>query len=126
MVYRMVACTASRCHGVTVSRCHGAMVPWCHGVVAASAVQVYNTFVFTRTDVFVQCTPVVPISRFVTFNGPPTVLVPLGEDHGGVHDRFLIADRGGVVAALSTIEDWLLDRTDLQPNPEQQLLVSES
>ena len=95
----------------------------------------YEWFMVTRTDIHVLCAlRLPPISLLVQLSaasksastsgharGAGVAIVPVGEDWGGLYDRFLVADRGAVLPGLTTLEHWLHGRMHLPPSAEMLL-----
>lgn len=63
----------------------------------------YDRYLVTRTDQYYAC----PLD--VAALDPQFLWVPQGEDYGGVTDRYLIASRDLVLAALDTLAPFLRD-----------------
>ena len=84
----------------------------------------HEWFIACRTDIIVLCGLRLPAQDWleqVSKRQMRTAFVPLGEDWGGVYDRFIIASRHAIVPALTTLESWVRDRAELRSNPERQL-----
>jgi hypothetical protein len=87
----------------------------------------FDWFVYTRTDAYYLCELWLPIRSILEAAmraEEPLAIVPVGEDWGGLSERFLVASRAAIVPALSTLEAWVAGHAPLANNPELQLLLA--
>ena len=94
-------------------------------IVQHGLLHLFDWFVFARTDVFLLCALQMPgHDTLMAGLKQSMVIIPDGEDWSGLSDRFFVSSQGAILAALTTIEHWVLGSEPLAPNPEIQMLWS--
>lgn len=87
----------------------------------------YDWFIYTRTDLHFMCAPLFPRHGLLqqaleeTRSRGGVAIVPVGEDWDGLMERFIVASRGAILPALTTLEHWVHGRDKLARNSEEQL-----
>lgn len=84
----------------------------------------YDWFIQTRTDMLLLCHLHLPSPGLLApllERNRSVALVPDGEDWGGLYERFLIATRGAILPAMTTVQAWVTGQSTLAGNPEMQL-----
>lgn len=86
----------------------------------------YDWFIHTRTDTHMLCAPPLPSHALLDAalheaGTRGVAIVPVGEDWGGLTERFLIGSRQAILPALTTLEHWVVGRASLAANSETQL-----